>query len=255
VEELKFFYALLLNIMLNQKVKQFKKILGLEEEIVGVKFTTKPLAGCTPHQDTACTAIARAIFKKKGVVFDAKTFPQACQGANYFLKLSNVKNSDVYNAYINQEKVFGNKKACQLFLKSLPKLPALSKDKFINIKAFDFKNNPCMVILLATPAQAGRILGLLNHKKYHPIEIYPNQPTCISLFAPLVTKTIHCNFIDYYDRYYQGKSNKRLIWPEGKMIISIRNQEFKKILNALNKSAQGSFRPKLLPQRIDALFD
>ncbi|MDP2951615.1 MAG: DUF169 domain-containing protein, partial [bacterium] len=230
-------------IMLNQKIKQFKKILKIDDEIIGVKFTTKPLSGCTPHRDTACTAIARTIFKKEGTVFDAKTFPQACQGANYFLKLSNIKDSDVYNSYINQEKIFSNKKTCQLFLKNLPKLPAFSKNKFINIKIFNFNDNPCIAILLANPAQAGRILGLLNHKRYRVVEIYPNQPTCLSLFAPLVTKTIHCNFIDYYDRYYQGRNNKKLIWPKQKMIISIRNQEFKEILNNLNKSAQGSFRP------------
>lgn len=239
--------------MLNQTIKQFKKVLGLKNEIVGIKFTKKPLSNCRPHRDTACTAIARAIFKKEDAVFDAKMFPQLCQGANYFLELAKVKDADVYNAYIKQEKIFGNKKTCQLFLKSLPKPPVFCKNKFINIKIFDFKDKPCLAILLATPTQIGRILGLLNYKKYKVVEIHPNQPTCLSFFAPLVTKTAHCNFIDYYDRYYQGRINKKLIWPEGKMIISIRSQEFKEILNNLNKSAQGSFRPKLLPQQIDEI--
>lgn len=139
-------------------------------------------------------------------------------------------------------------------MEALPKLPASLKNRFINIKIFDFNDNPCIAILLANPAQAGRILGLLNHRKYNVAKIHPNQPTCLSLFAPLVTKTIHCNFLDYYDRYYQGRNNKKLIWPEEKMIISIRNQEFREILNNLNKSAQGSFRPKLLPQQVDAFY-
>jgi len=234
-----------------QKIKQFKKVLGIENEIIGVKFSEMPPADCRCFRDTACTALARAIFEKKSVVFDANVSPQLCRGADYFLKLSKVKMDEVHDAYINKEKVFKDKKTCNVFLGNLPKFPDSLKNKFISIKTFHPKDNALLVVLLATPAQAGRILGLLNRKQYKTIEVHPNQPACLSLFAPLVTKSPHCNFIDYYDRYYQGTIDEKRIWPEGKMLISLRRQDFEEILNNLDKSAQGSFSPDLLPQQVD----
>ena len=197
--------------------------------------------------------MARAIIKKTKVIFDSKKFPQCCEGANYFLKLSKIKDSEAYNVYVKKEQVFANKKILQIFLKSLPKFPDILKNKFIIISPLKIKDNPQIIILLVNPAQAGKILGLLNYNQYRTVEIYPNQPTCLSLFAPIVTKKPHINFIDYYDRYYQGRINGKNIWPETKMIISLRFQDFKKNLNNLQKSPQGSFRPKLIPQQIDEL--
>jgi len=238
-----------------QKIKQFKKVLGIENEIVGVQFSNEQPVGCKCYRDTACTALARAIFEKKCIVFDANISPQLCRGADYFLKLSKVKTDEVHDAYINKEKIFKNEKTCNLFLKKLPKFPVSLKNKFISIKTFHPNDRALLVILLATPAQAGRIFGLLNRRKYETVEIHPNQPACLSLFAPLVTKGPHCNFIDYYDRYYQGTIGKKRIWPEGKMLISLTRKDFQRILDNLHESAQGSFVPDLLPQQVDDIID
>lgn len=237
--------------MLVGKIKQFKKILKIKDEIIGIKFSKHLPAGYGFYRDTACTALARAITKKVKIFFDAKKFPQLCQGADYFLKLSEIKDSETYDVYVREEQVFANKKICKLFLKILPKFPNSLKNKFIIISPLKIEDKPQVIILLVNPSQAGRILGLLNYDQYGTVEIYPNQPTCLSFFAPLVTKRPYCNFIDYYDRYYQGKIKGKNIWPETKMIISLRFEDFKKILNNLEKSPQGSFRPKLSPQQLD----
>lgn len=112
------------------------------------------------------------------------------------------------------------------------------------------KDKPSVVVLLVNPAQAGRILGLINYNHYGKVEILPSQPTCLAFFAPLVTKKLHINFLDYYDRYYQGKVGGRYVWPEDKLIISLTYTDFENALSNLEKSPQGSFRPDLLPQKI-----
>jgi hypothetical protein len=64
-------------------------------------------------------------------------------------------------------------------------------------------------------------------------------------------KTTHqMSTIDYYDRYYQGKIGGRYIWPEDKMIISMRYSDFATVLDNLEKSPHGSLRPNLAPQKI-----
>jgi len=187
--------------MLDKKIKQFKKALKIKDAIIGIGFAKYLPSGYRFYRDTACTALARSIAKKERVIFGTKKFPQLCPGANYFLRLSEVKNSKTCNVYVKEEQVFANKEICKIFLKNLPKFPNTLKNKFVIVKPFESKDNPQVIILLINPAQAGRVLGLLNYDQYKKIEIYPNQPTCLSFFTPLVTKKTHINFIDYYDRY------------------------------------------------------
>jgi len=239
--------------MLAKKIKQFKNILKINNRIIGVEFTRKKYTNYNHFRDTTCTALARAIIKNTMVIFDNKKFPQLCSGANYFFKLSKINNNKVCDVYVKEEHVFADKKTCNFFLNNLPKLPNELKNKSIVIKPFKPGDKPQVIILLINPAQAGRILGLLNYDQYKTVKIHPNQPTCLSIFAPLITKEPHCNFIDYYDRYYQGRINGKKIWPENKMIVSITFNNFKKILNNLDKSPHGSLKTDLSPQVVDEI--
>lgn len=236
---------------MTDKIQQFKKVLKIKDEILGVKFSNSLPSKFKHSKDTACTALARAFVKRQTVVFNAKKYPQLCSGADYFLKLGKVCDQEAEDVYINQEKVFVSKKACQKFLQKIPSFPRESKNKYIVIEPLNLAHKPKIVILLVTPAQAGRVLGLASYSQFKMTEIIPNQPTCVCLFAPLITKKPHLNFIDYYDRYYQGKIKGKYIWPEGRMIISLAYKQFTDVLGCLNKSGQGSFKPKISPSRVD----
>lgn len=231
-------------------IKNLKKTLGIKTEILGIFYSSKLPKRGKNFKDTACTALARSFLKKETLFFDAKKYPQLCSGASYFLKLAQITDKETIDVYINKEKVFGNKNICEKFLKNLPKFPESLKNKFIIIKPMGDKDKPSVVVLLVNPAQAGRILGLINRDKYEKAEILPSQPTCLAFFSPLVTKKPHINFLDYYDRYYQGKVGGRYIWPKDKMIVSINYSDFKGVLANLRKSPHGSFRPNLTPQKI-----
>ncbi|MCX6741486.1 MAG: DUF169 domain-containing protein [Candidatus Parcubacteria bacterium] len=231
-------------------IKKFKKSLGIKTEILGIFYSTKLPKNGNHFQDTACTALARSFLTKETLFFDAKSYPQLCSGASYFLKLDPISDEETVDVYINKEQVFKNKNVCKEFLKELPKFPDSLKNKFIVIKPIAGKDKPSVVTLLVNPAQAGRILGLMNYGQYEKVEILPSQPTCLAFFAPLVTQKIHVNFLDYYDRYYQGKIGGKYIWPGDKMLISMSCLDFKTVLANLAKSPHGSFRPDIIPQKV-----
>ena len=235
-------------------IKKFKKSLGIKTEILGIFYSAKLPIKSKKFRDTACTALARSFFTKETLFFHAKEYPQLCSGASYFLKLAPISDQETIDVYISKEKVFKSKNICEKFLKNLPKFPESLKNKFIIIKPITDKDKPSVVVLLVNPAQAGRILGLINHDRYEKVEILPSQPTCLVFFTPLVTKKPHINFLDYYDRYYQGKINGKSIWPEDKMIISMSYSDFETVLANLEKSPHGSFRPNLLPQKISKFY-
>lgn len=239
--------------MIKENFAKFKEVLKIKETILGIHFLNSLPKKFEHHKDTVCTALARAFKKRETLVFDACNYLQLCPGADYFLKLSPVSDREAINIYVKEEHIFKDTNVCQKFLSSLPKIPNQFKNKFIVIKPFQVEDLPQLIILLVNPAQVGRVLGLLDYQKSEKIEVFPNQPTCLSFFTPLVTRQPHLNFIDYYDRYYQGKVNQKLIWPEEEMIISLTLGQFKKVLNNLEKSPQGAFKPDLNPQKVERI--
>lgn len=236
---------------MTNKINKFKKTLKIDKKILGIYFSKNLPKRFKNHQDTACTALARAFYKNEVLVFGAKKYPQLCSGASYFLKLAAISDQETKDVYINKEHVFKNNNICGKFLEDLPKFPKALENKFIVIKPFEKNDKPAVVIMLVNPAQAGRILGLMNYSRYGKIEILPSQPTCLAFFAPLVTKKPHINFLDYYDRYYQGKINGKSIWPEDKMIISMSYSDFETVLTNLEKSPFGNYKPDLSPAKIE----
>lgn len=238
-----------------KQINRFKKILGIKDNIVGVYYSDNLPNEINYHKDTACTALARSILKGEILCINSKKCMQLCSAANYFLKLSKIAHDKILDTYVTQEHIFNKKDVCRKFLYNLPKFPAKIKNKFIVIKPLLKKmdDKPSIIILLTNPAQAGRIIGLLNYGTYKIIKIFPNQPSCISLFAPLITHSPHLNFIDYYDRYHQGRINNKKIWPEEKMIISLSYRQFQTILNNLEKSPQGSLNIKMSAHRVDKI--
>jgi len=237
---------------MTNKIEKFKKCLKINQ-IAGVYFSKTSPLNAENHRDTACTALARCFLNRKAVFFGPQKNIQLCLGADYFFNLKKKNDSEAIDTYVKDEHVFKNPEICKVFLRSLPKILDNLKNKFVLIKPINGNEKPLVVILLVNPAQAGRIIGLSNYDNYKKIEINPNQPTCISLFAPIATNKLHINFLDYYDRYYQGNIKGKNIWPDDKMIISMRYSDFKEILNNLTKSPQGSYKPKLSPQEVDEI--
>lgn len=243
------------NLLLFEKeFESFKEKLGINNPIIGIDFIEMIPTGSKYYQDTACTALARVKIKKEATFFDGKKYPQLCSGAGFFLKYLSISKEEAKKVYVEDEQVFENGNVCDDYLKSLPQMPGELVDKVITIKPLTLGDKPKVVILVVNPAQANRIIGLLNYSKYEKIDIHPNQPTCLSIFAPLATGLPHINFIDYYDRYFQGKVDNIYIWAENEMIVSLTLRQFLEILNNFPKSSQGSFeRVNLDVQKIESL--
>lgn len=107
--------------------------------------------------------------------------------------------------------------------------------------------------MLASPSQVGRIIGLSVFEKFSEPVIVPALSTCASIYAPFGTNKIHLNFIDYYDRYYQGKQAGKLLWDDNQMIVSMSSKVFGGIIKNISKSAHGSFVAKIKPCKVDKI--
>lgn len=235
--------------------KQFNLIknnLGIED-IISIRFSNTKSTQYTKYNDTACTALVRCFTNNTLTYIDRKT-GQLCPGGDYFLKIKNISTKDVNNVYVKDEKIFQDSAVCNKFIKNLPEYPSAAKKRYILLTPFvKEKNKPDVIMMLANPAQAGRILGLSVYKKFFQPLILPALSTCASIYAPIESNRIHLNFIDYYDRYYQGRQKNVSLWKDSDLIISIPYGIFEKIIKHIPLSAHGSFRPKINSQRFDPI--
>lgn len=228
-----------------------KKTLGIES-VASIRFSNEKLDFYQQYQDTVCTALARALKNKKQVLIDRKN-GQLCSGGNYFLNITEYSKKEVCDIYIKDEKIFNNKAACLAFLEKMSKCLE-EKRQYILLSPLEKETSkPDIIILLVNPAQAGRILGLSVFSKMDYPNVIPAAPTCFSLYAPLLSDQLHLNFIDYYDRYYQGRQNGKLIWDDKEMLISLTFAKFNDIIKAIPLSAHGSYKTNLKPQKVSLL--
>jgi len=235
-----------------KQAQTFKNVLKIEK-IISIRFSDIKNKNFKKYQDTACTALARS-FGKNICTFIDRQSGQLCAGGNYFLNVTKTPTEEVCEVYVKEERVFANNQACSAFIKDLPKYPRLATRRYILISPLSKEiSKPDVIMMLVNPAQAGRILGLsVNKKMSYPLVI-PALSTCASIYAPIDSNKIHLNFIDYFDRYYQGKQGKKLFWKESELIISMPYKIFQEIVETFPRSAHGSFRPKLKPQKVEAL--
>ena len=244
-----------------------KQSLGLKYNPISVRFSAtlpknisrKPDGAF--YRDAACTALCRSLKKGSVLVVASKkncgpAVPQSCSGANFFLKFEDVSTEDAQGVYVKNEQVFCSEKVCLDFLASVPLLPEPKRDKIIVLSPLEKEtDNPDVVIVLATVAQASRLIGLSVYEGFEAISVLPAISTCVSIYAPLTDGKIHINFIDYYDRGHQGKqSDGKLIWEEGEMLVSMPFSTFQKIVENISKSPHGDFKPDLKPRPFDNIF-
>lgn len=223
------------------------------EKIISIRFSNTKSIQYTKYNDTVCTALARC-FKNNILTYIDRKTGQLCPGGDYFLKIKNISSKVVNNVYVKDEKIFQNSAVCNKFIKKLPSYPDAEKTRYILFTPLTKeKNKPDVIMMLTNPAQAGRILGLSVYKKILQPLILPALSTCASIYAPIESGRIHLNFIDYYDRYYQGRQKGISLWKDSGLIISMPFGIFEEIIKHIPLSAHGNFKPKIKPQKFDPI--
>lgn len=230
-------------------IKKYLKI----KKIISIRFSNTKTANFIKYKDTACTALARSL-KNNILTYIDRGNGQLCPGGNYFLNITHPPTKEACDVYVRDEKVFKNNSACSTFIKNLPKYPTVAKKRYILFTPLvKEKKKPDVITLLANPAQAGRILGLSVYKKMSYPSVIPALSTCAGIYASIEPNKIHLNFIDYYDRYYQGKQGEQLLWKDSNLIISMPFNVFREIIRCIPLSAHGNCKPKIKPQKVDCL--
>jgi len=235
-----------------KQYKIIKKVFGISD-IISIRFSDKKNSKYLEYSDTTCTSMARCFLENKTTFIDRQK-GQLCVGGNYFLNIKKYSDKEVCKTYVKDEGVFKNEESCCLFLKKNPSFPKQAEFRYVlfsPLKKEQYKSD--VVMMLAVPAQVGRILGLSVFKIFFDPLVLPAASTCMSIYAPLTSNRIHLNFIDYFDRYYQGKQGRRLLWSDNQMIISMPGKMFEEIIKNIPLSAHGSFKAKIKPCRVEKI--
>ena len=238
--------------ILQEQFATVQNILGIAK-ILSIRFSDAKTGDYREYQDSACTVLARC-FRNDVAVYIDREVGQICEGGNYFLGITDPEPKEIIGTYVEEEQIFKNASACSKFLEELPKYPDTARKRYILFTPFSQeKAQPDVVMLLVNPAQAGRILGLGAYETLSSPTVFPALSTCASIYAPLETGRIHLNFIDYYDRYYQGRQDGKSLWNDSQMIVSMTYAMFKKVVEAIPLSSHGSFKTSLEPKTFERI--
>lgn len=252
---------------LKQLSETVKAALQLDYQPVSVRFSdalprdiSKKSIGDF-YRDTACTALCRCLKLGKRLVVAAEGNrqgipPQPCSGANFFFGWKKISPAETYQEYVEIEQVFASEKICINFLQQVPAYPHSIKKRLIILSPLSQESAiPQVVVFAVNAARASRILGASVYHRYQEARVIPAIPTCLSLYLPLTDQKVYVNFIDYYDRYHQGKQSKeRLIWKEDEMIVSMTFPPFREMVSNIDLTPHGRFNPDLKPQIFDPIL-
>lgn len=223
----------------------------LPGKFIGIRFTNRLSPGeqktfSQNPNELYCTAIAKSAKQCKKIIIQTRRHP--CAGGNHFVGQKACPFKELADVYINKEHVFQTPAQVKSFLKANGQNPV--KTKYLVFEPLKPGSNPGLssksapqtILALVSPETAGRMLGLLAHIKQNTVpDIIPAASTCSAIFRPLLKPdSIHINFIDYFDRYYQCRG----LYEPTELIISMIPALLIALIKAYAKSSHGSNKPK-----------
>lgn len=211
--------------------------------LVNVRFVDQLVKNEKVTGDLYCAALARSVKKGKKVVIDCRQ--HKCAGGNYFVGGAKVSRSEIEDVYVNKEFVLKDAKAVGSFLKAVGRNPVNSRYVvFDPVKDVVDIDDSSVVLGIANAENVGRILGLIAFEGEFSVDVVPGISTCAALYRPLVkSKTVHLNFVDYFDRNYQCKG----FYEDSEIVVSMDGKIFKHLNSVYLRSAHGKLKPKDMP--------
>lgn len=206
---------------------------------VSVFFRDGRMSACCLTEEEASNAIARVAKERCALSIDCRR--RRLSAGSYFACGNALPLCDIVDMYVNTERIFPDEKTVVRFLKKVGRNPLTRR--YIHILPH-FHSKADVILLVVSPAQASRLLGLQAHDGIFSADIIPAAPTCATLYRPLlIPDRIHVNFIDYFDREQQARG----CFEAGELLVSMTPALYRSLCGVHATSAHGAYKPKGVP--------
>jgi uncharacterized protein (DUF169 family) len=179
-----------------------------------------------------CNALSLA--KSENLVIALSKENCTCSGGRHFTGLEITPIESLAPALATKRhKVFDS---AETAIKSVRKQPQPTKrGNFFTLGPLgEFKTNPDLVFLFATPAQADRILGLASYKGAEPFMYYPASSICSTITNALAKNKPEINLISTFERKAGG-------WSPNELVVAMPYKHFEEAVKNIPKSGYGTF--------------
>jgi len=174
-----------------------------------------------------CKAIETV--KQKNVTLTINKENCVCPGGRHFIGLEILPIETLVPAVTSKRhRVY---ESTDIALASLRKQPQPAKrGDYLTLGPLEkFEDNPDLVLFVATPAEADRILGLLSFKGAEPFMYYPASSICSTLTNTLAKGRPEINLISKFERT-EGT------WSSGELILAMPLKDFKAAIENIPNS-------------------
>jgi uncharacterized protein (DUF169 family) len=192
------------------KTKQLIEKIGLKWTPIGLKFSDN-------HQETSqsskkvsiCEALN--IVKNKNITLTITKETCACAGGRHFAGLEILPTKTLAPALTAEKhRVY---KSTKVAMTSIGKQPQpVRRGNCLTLGPLEkFENDPDIVLLVVTPAEADKILGLISFEGAEPFMYYPASSICSAITNVLAKGRPEINLISTFERMAGNWSPNELI--------------------------------------------
>ncbi len=213
------------------KAKKIVEVAGLKWTPIAGKFSTHPdKAGDSGRKLSICDALN--LVKRRNLVLSLSKENCVCPGGRHFTGLEIVPLETIAPALITKRhKVYESTK---IALDSISKQPQpVNRGEFLTLGPLEkFETDPDFVFLIANPAQADRILGLISFKGAEPFMYYPSSSICSTITNVLAKGRPEINLISFFERR-AGK------WSPNELVLAMPLKDFEAAVENFSRSGYG----------------
>ena len=217
---------------LKTEATKITKALNLKWTPIAGKFSdSTENEGSPTRKLSICNALSLA--KNENLVIALSKENCTCSGGRHFTGLEIAPIESLAPALATKRhKVFDT---AETAIKSIRKQPQPThRGKLFTLGPLgEFKTNPDLVLLFATPAQADRMLGLVSYKGAEPFMYYPASSICSMITNVLAKNQPEINLISTFER----KTGK---WSPNELIIAMPYKHFEEAIKNIPKSGYGT---------------
>jgi uncharacterized protein (DUF169 family) len=214
------------------EAKKMVEVLGLKWPPIAGKFSMKATeTGESARKLSVCEALD--VVRRENLVLNLSGANCVCSGGRHFIGLEFLPLDAIAATLTGAgHKVYESANAAVASIKRQPQ-PVRRGDFFILGPLERFETDPDLVFLLASPAQADRILGLVSFKGAEPFAYYPASSICSTITNVLAKGRPEINLISHFER-------RGGMWSPNELVVAMPLKDFEAAVENMGHSGFGT---------------
>jgi uncharacterized protein (DUF169 family) len=215
----------------SEQARRIVEVLGLEYGPIAGKFSdSADVRGDSARKLRVCEAFD--VVRRERVVVNLSRENCTCAGGLHFLGLGSMPLEKLGAVLADRHRAYESVEAAMASVRKQPQ--PVKRGNVLVLGPLDrFEDDPDLVVLFVSPAQADRVLGLASFKGAEPFMYYPVSNICSTITNTLAKGRPEINFVSAFERRAHE-------WSPNELIIALPLKDFETAVENIPQSGYGT---------------